>query len=246
LSSNKRPPQPSPCQTPPLYAIAHIMQRIFCKREVTHGLDGGPCAVAARLAGLLPGSRIVCLEQIHSDRIVRAEDIAPGVFPEADAVISLDPTKVLCIRTADCVPLLLWAEDSPIIAAVHAGWKGLAQRIVSKTIGLMRAEGAHCIHVSMGPSIGPCCYAVGADVIDALETVPDRCIGGGLYVDLHRISSLQARDAGVSPEMIHQVQACTYCNSDSFFSYRREGEHAGRNISLIGGEACSLPGLQAL
>lgn len=246
MSSNKRPPQPSPCQTLPLYAIAQSMQRVFCKREVTHGLDRGPYAVAARLAELLPGSRIVCLAQIHSDRIVRAEDIAPGVFPEADGVISADPSMVLCIRTADCVPLLMWAEDAPIIAAVHAGWRGLAQGIVSKTVDLMRGQGAQHIHVSMGPSIGPCCYAVGADVIEALETGPDRRLGGRLYVDLHRISALQAKKAGVSPDMIHQVQACTYCNSDSFFSYRREGEHTGRNISLIGGEACSLPGLQAL
>lgn len=236
----------SPCQTLSLYAIAQVMQRVFCKREVTHGLGRGPYAVAARLAELLPGSRIVCLEQIHSDRIVRAEDIAPGVFPEADGVISLDLSMVLCIRTADCVPLLMWAEDSPIIAAVHAGWKGLANRIVSKTVDLMRAQGAQHIHVSMGPSIGPCCYSVGTEVIEALETGPDRCLDGRLYVDLHRISALQAKNAGVSPDMIHQVQACTYCNSDAFFSYRREGEHTGRNISLIGGLSCSLPGLQAL
>jgi YfiH family protein len=202
--------------------------------------------VTARLTELLPGSRIVCLAQIHSDRIVRAEDIAPGVFPEADGVISLDPSMVLCIRTADCVPLLMWAEDTPIIAAVHAGWRGLAQRIVSKTVDLMRAEGAHHIHVSMGPSIGPCCYAVGSEVFDALEAVPERTLDGRPSVDLHRVATLQAKNAGISPDMIHQVQACTYCNKDSFFSYRREGEHTGRNISLIGGEACSLPGLQAL
>jgi polyphenol oxidase len=222
------------------------MQRVFCRRDVTHGLDKGPDAVAARLAELLPGSRIFCLAQIHSDRIVRAEDIAPGVFPEADSVISMDPTMVLCIRTADCVPLLMWAEDAPLIAAVHAGWKGLAKKIVSKTIDCMHAQGAQHIHVSMGPSIGPCCYAVGAEVLEALETGPDRRLGERSYVDLHRIAALQAKNAGVFPDMIHQVQACTYCNSDSFFSYRREGEHTGRNISLIGGRSCSLPGLQAL
>jgi polyphenol oxidase len=222
------------------------MQRVFCKREVTHDLDRGPYAVAARLAELLPGSRIVCLAQIHSDRIVRAEDIAPGVFPEADGVISLDPSIVLCIRTADCVPLLMWAEDAPIIAAVHAGWRGLAKGIVSKMIDLMRGQGAQHIHVSMGPSIGPCCYAVGSEVLAALGAVPERTLDGRPSVDLHRVASLQAENTGVSPDMIHQVKSCTYCNGDSFFSYRRDGEHTGRNISLIGGLSCSLPGLQAL
>jgi polyphenol oxidase len=161
-------------------------------------------------------------------------------------VISLDASIALCIRTADCVPLLMRDEDLPVIAAVHAGWRGLAKGIVSKTIELMRAEGAQHIHVSMGPSIGACCYSVGTDVIEALGAGSDRALDGRFYVDLHRICALQAQDAGVASDMIHRVQACTCCNSDSFFSYRREGEHTGRNISLIGGLSCSLPGLPAL
>ncbi len=217
---------------------------IFCNREVTRDLGRGPEAVQGRLEEFLPGNRIVCLAQIHSDRIVRAEDVLPGDFPEADGIISSDPSVVLCIRTADCVPLLMWDDESPLIAAVHAGWRGLARRIVFKAVELLRAQGAQKIHVSMGPSIGPCCYAVGHEVMDALVAEPCRTREGSPSVDLHRTAAIQAQEAGVGPEMIHRVQACTCCN-ESYFSYRREGEHAGRNISVIGGKACSLPGLLA-
>ena len=235
----------SPCQMTALYAIAHYMQGVFCTKEVTKDLGRGPESVAGRLRELLPGSRIICLEQIHSDRIIRAEDVAPGVFPEADGVISHEPSFVLCVRTADCVPILMWADDSPVIAAVHAGWRGLAKRIVTKAVHLMLASGAQQIHVSMGPSIGPCCYAVGREVIEALNADTERTMDGRPSVDLRRIAALQAENTGVSPVMIHHVECCTYCTGDTFFSYRREGEHAGRNISLIGGASCSLPGLQA-
>jgi purine-nucleoside/S-methyl-5'-thioadenosine phosphorylase / adenosine deaminase len=221
------------------------MPGVFCTREVTEGLDGGPQAVAGRLKELMPGSEIYCLKQMHSDRIVRADDISHEDFPEADGIISRDPGKVLCIRTADCVSVLLWAEDSPLIGAVHAGWRGLSLRIVEKAIGIMRAGGAGHICVSMGPAIGPCCYAVGPEVIEALEADADHTLDGRLSVDLHRIAALQAQNAGVPPGRIHQVKSCTCCKADLFFSYRREGVFTGRNISLIGGESWSLPGLQA-
>lgn len=218
---------------------------VFCNRDVTLELGSGPHGIQQRLKELLPDCRILCLTQIHSDRIVRAEDVAENHFPEADGIISCDPSVVLCIRTADCVPLLMWADDSPVIAAVHAGWRGLALRIVSKAVELMHAEGAGDIHVSMGPSIGPCCYAVGSEVVDALAAEASSTCDGRLSVDLHRVAELQAQDAGVRPEMIHHVHTCTCCSVESYFSYRRDGEFTGRNISVIGGRSCSLPGLPA-
>ncbi len=222
------------------------MPGVFCRRDVTEDLHRGPETAWARLKELLPGSRVVCLNQVHSDRIIRAEHVSDGSFPEADGVISEDPAVVLCIRTADCVPVLLWADDAPVIAAVHAGWRGLAGGILPRAVRLMGESGAGQIHVSMGPSIGPCCYAVGPEVLHALRTEPDRRDAGRSFVDLHRIARDQALAAGIAGERIHQVQSCTCCNQGSFFSYRRDGESTGRNISVIGGRSCSLPGLLAL
>jgi len=222
------------------------MGGIFCSREMTRDIPGGPESVHKRLSELLPGSRIVCLSQIHSDIIIHAEDVRTYDFPEADGVISRDPSVVLCIRTADCVPVLLWAEDPPVIAAVHAGWRGLAKRIVFKAVEIMRQCGSGEIHASMGPSIGPCCYAVGREVLEALGAEACRTQDGRISADLHHAAAIQAWEAGVGKDRIHRIKACTCCSNDSYFSYRREGEHAGRNISLIGGKSCSLPGLLAL
>ena len=234
------------CQPLSLCAIAFPMPGIFCRRDLTEGLQRGPETVWKLLRDLLPGTRVICLNQVHADRVIRGEDVPDGTFPEADGVISMDPSMALCVRTADCVPVLMWDDDLPVTAAVHAGWRGLALEIIPKAIARMRSCGALSIHVSMGPSIGPCCYAVGQDVIDALHTEPDRVCEGRLFVDLHRVAMHQALCTGVDPGHIHQVQSCTCCNREAFYSYRRDGELTGRNVSVIGGNSCSLPGLRAL
>ena len=221
------------------------MKGVYCTRDVTEGLDGGPDSVAAMLRNLLPDAHVYCLNQVHSDAIVFAEDIAPGDIPEADGIISRDPGDVLCVRTADCVPVLLWDDSSPMIAAVHAGWRGLARGIVKKAVKSMEALGASGIHVSIGPCIGPCCYEVGPDVVDALGRQHLQYIKDSMYLDLAGIARSQALGAGVNRAGVSSVDVCTSCHPGKFFSYRRDGVLTGRNISLIGGGAWSLPGLQA-
>lgn len=222
-----------------------FMPGIFCSRELTEGIDGGPESVRARLGELLPDNRIVCLRQVHSDRIVTVEDAPFEGFPEADGVVSADPSTVLCIRTADCVPVLLWDEVLQVSGALHAGWRGLALGIVAKGLDLMRSMGCRDIHVGLGPAIGPCCYTVGPEVVRALGTEPSTSSTGSLSVDLHAVALRQATAFGVDPLRIHVLRSCTCCTA-SYFSYRRDGPAAGRNLSLIGGDACSLPGLPAL
>lgn len=218
---------------------------VYCMREVTAGLDGSPETVAGMLENLLPNARVYCLNQVHSNGIVRAEDIAKGDIPEADGIISRNPSDVLCVRTADCVPVLLWNDAPTVIAAVHAGWRGIAQGIVKKAVNQMQKLGASVIHVSIGPCIGPCCYEVGQDVVDALGSEHLLHTNGTKYLDLAGIVISQALSAGVRRDRIHSVDLCTSCHPDKFFSYRRDGASTGRNISLIGGESWSLPGLQA-
>ncbi len=220
------------------------MKGVYCMRDVTAGLDGSPDSVAALLGNFLPDAHVYCLNQVHSDAIVLAQDIAPGDIPEADGIISCECSDVLCVRTADCVPVLLWADNSPMIACVHAGWRGLKKGIVHKAAGCMQSLGASGIHVSIGPCIGPCCYEVGGDVADAFGREHLQYKNGSMYLDLTGIARSQALDAGVNRAWIHSIDMCTSCHPDKFFSYRRDGAAAGRNISLIGGRSWSLPGLQ--
>jgi hypothetical protein len=220
------------------------MKGIFCTREVSEGIDGKAHSVLSMLNSALSGCSVYCLDQVHSDRIVLAQDLSLGDIPEADAVISRNPDDVLCVRTADCVPVLAWSEEARLIAAIHAGWRGLALQIVEKTIRAMKAMGGRDIHASIGPAIGRCCYEVKTDVIDALGVEPETDGEGSLFVDLPKVAASQLEKAGLKPHAIDMKALCTSCNKDRFFSFRRQGDKAGRNISAIGGKSWSLPGLQ--
>ena len=90
--------------------------------------------------------------------------------------------------------------------------------------------------------IGPCCE-VGREVVDALGVEPFVRADGSLTVDLRKAARSQLKDSGVSGDAIEMHDLCTACNTDRFFSYRRQGQQAGRNLSLIGGKSWSLPGL---
>jgi YfiH family protein len=217
---------------------------LYCKRDISEGIDGSPETVVARLEDLLPESRIYCLNQVHEDNIVFAEDIHCSDIPEADGIISRNPDDVLCIRTADCVPVLLWTDDPPLIAAVHAGWRGLAKNIVKKAVRNIYALGAGEIYVSIGPCIGVCCYEVGPDVVNVLGTENLVYKKDSMHIDLKGVALSQALDAGVDRELVHAVDICTSCNPKEFFSYRRDGHAAGRNLSIIGGKSWLLQGLQ--
>jgi copper oxidase (laccase) domain-containing protein len=107
----------------------------------------------------------------------------------------------------------------------------------------MRALGARDIRAGIGPSIGPCCYEVGREVLDALGAEPLVRADGSLMVDLREAARSQLLDSGLSGTAVEMHDLCTACNTDRFFSYRRQGQPAGRNLSLIGGESWSLPGL---
>jgi polyphenol oxidase len=239
-----RPP-PFPCFAPPISGIPHAMKHVFCTKEVTEGIDGSARSVLSRLEGMLGGSPVFCMDQIHSDIIVFAEDLARSEIPRADAIISRDMSHALCVRTADCVPVLAWAEDMPVIAAIHAGWRGLALGIVEKTILAMQSLGARDLRAAIGPAIGPCCYEVKSDVVEALGVEPVRSGRGNLAVNLWDAARSQLEKAGVGAGGVETHALCTSCDPVRFNSFRRQGEHAGRNISVIGGKAWSLPGLQA-
>ena len=221
------------------------MKGVFCTRQATVDIPGDPRSVLARLEALFPGTRVYCLEQVHSDGIVLAEDLSPGEIPEADAIISRNMDDILCVRTADCVPILAWATDLPMIAAVHAGWRGLAAGIVEKTVRTMRSLGGKDIRAAIGPCIGPCCYEVRADVVQALGLDLEPARNGSFFVDLKAAALRRLAGEGMAEEALEIRALCTRCNADRFFSFRREGDHAGRNISVIGGKSWLLQGLQA-
>ncbi len=166
------------------------------------------------------------LKQIHSDITFIANGI--GCIGEGDALLTAEPGVAVSIRTADCLPILLADPGTGVVAAVHAGWRGTAAGIVGKTVQRMIDElhaSPERILAAIGPGIGKCCYEVGFDVAQKLgETQAGK-------VDLAEINRRQLLAMGVRE--IDVVSPCTYCETETFFSYRREAEQAGRMISFI-------------
>lgn len=174
----------------------------------------------------LPDGAAASVQQIHSSKVVRAD--AAGVQGEADGLISNTAGLLLAIRTADCFPVLLADPQNRAVAAVHAGWRGVAGGIVPVAIDAMRvAFGTRPsdLHIVIGPGIGPCCFEVGPEV--AVQFGRE----GRVKLDLAREI---ARQSGVPDDQVHLAHLCTFCDPVQFHSYRRDGAAAGRMTSYIG------------
>ncbi len=173
-------------------------------------------------------SAMASLRQVHSNRVIRVE--RESCAGEGDALITQTPGLALSVRTADCFPILLADVRTGAVAAIHAGWRGTHGRIVFETIGEMHAQfatNAGDLIAAIGPGIGACCYQVGEEVARLFG------LGGRAKVDLAQENRAQLIECGVNPERIESNGRCTFCEPEIFYSYRREGEKAGRMVSFI-------------
>lgn len=184
------------------------------------------------------------LNQVHGCAVCTAEaaTAAPtSAPPSADAVLTTRPGIVCAVLTADCLPLLLRDRDGTVVAAVHAGWRGLLHGVIESAIESARAalpaQPAAPLLAWLGPAIGPQAFEVGAEVRDAFvahqaEAAAHFQLGrpGRWLADLYGLARARLASAGV-----HQVSGadhCTYSDPRRFFSYRRDGV-TGRMASLI-------------
>lgn len=169
----------------------------------------------------------------------------PGVGEEerCDALTTDVPGILLGVKTADCVPVVLGDTKTGACAAVHAGWRGTAASIITRTLKRMRDEygtDPADVRAAIGPAALACCYEVGTDVIEHFRArfayadellFPTRA--GHARIDLHRANRQQLIDAGVRPERVHAAPLCTMCRTDLLFSYRREKPLHGRTGRLL-------------
>jgi hypothetical protein len=158
---------------------------------------------------------------------------------EGDALITDEVKLRIGIRTADCVPILMLDAKNRALAAVHAGWKGAATEIVKRTIEKMRetfATEPGNVFAAMGPCIRACCYEVGEEVAQRFSAQfpewgeEDRAKRN---LDLVEANRRQLLGMGVPPDQVFDSGLCTTCDSVQFFSYRREPENPGRQVSSI-------------
>jgi YfiH family protein len=178
---------------------------------------------------LLPPD-LALLKQIHSDVVLTATHSGP--CGDGDGLITDLPGLSISIRTADCYPILLVDDRNRAVAAVHAGWRGTAARIVQKTLASMRkmyGTEPGDVQAAIGPGIGRCCYEVGPEVARQFGHALDQ----QTHLDLVSENRKQLEDAGVPAGKIEALGVCTFCDAKRFFSYRREREQAGRMTSFI-------------
>jgi YfiH family protein len=209
------------------------------------GEDGVEVRFAGRGTGGIPeGSREGILariepeplplawpKQVHSAAVLPA---AAGECGEGDAVFTGKRGLALGVVTADCVPIVLAGPGG--LAAVHAGWRGIVSHIVAAT--LQNVDRPKEWTAWIGPAIGPCCYEVGEEVAEQVVAashsgVASRPNGpeGKPYLDLHEAARHQLAAGGVG--RVEILRACTRCDAERLYSYRREGRGAGRNLALI-------------
>ncbi|MBS1187636.1 MAG: hypothetical protein H6R04_1654 [Burkholderiaceae bacterium] len=190
----------------------------------------------AMLRRLLP-SEPAWLTQVHGIHVVDAAATAGA--PEADASIASEPGAVCVTLTADCLPVLFADARGTVVAAAHAGWRGLADGVLQATVAAMRARGADEILAWFGPAIGPQAFEVGDDVLQAfaaggidpangftpIDGSPDKYLG-----DMYALATVALAQAGVT--QIAGGGLCTVTDWRRFYSFRRD-ETTGRMASLI-------------
>jgi YfiH family protein len=197
-------------------------------RFVGSGPAGGRDEVLARIGE--PDLPVAWARQIHSARVLPAA--APGECGEGDALTTDRPGLALAVVTADCVPVLLAGPSG--IAAVHAGWRGIASGVIPATLRALGNPAGWTAWI--GPAIGPCCYEVGEEVAEqiAAASTPEAVVphpGGRPHLDLLRAATHQLQAAGVAD--VTALPLCTRCETARLSSYRREGKGAGRNLAFI-------------
>ena len=163
---------------------------------------------------------------------------------EADGIMTAIPGVALTVFSADCIPVLLYDPKRRIIAALHAGWRGTASGIVTVAVGQMASvygTDPADILAAIGPGIDKCCFETHEDVPNAMTTA---LAGGSLpfitlkdngkfAVDLKGINAKRLELAGVLPEHIALCRECTCCQSDRYWSHRRQGTQRGSMASVI-------------
>ncbi|HUR18012.1 MAG TPA: polyphenol oxidase family protein [Acidimicrobiales bacterium] len=188
--------------------------------------DRAGSAALGRLAGFA-GRPVAWLHQLHGAGVVALAQggSARGRGEDGDALVTSGP-EALAIMTADCAPVAL-ASPEGVVAAVHAGWRGLAAGVVQATVAQMRSMGATVIEAALGPCIRAGCYGFDGPELDQLThrfgaSIRSESPSGRPALDLPATVAAALDAAGAS--LVHDAGVCTACAEERFFSYRARGE----------------------
>jgi YfiH family protein len=179
----------------------------------------------------------VFLNQVHGARVVTIKDVVSATsLLDADAVTGNRPGDICCVRTADCLPLLLCAKDGSEVAAIHGGWRGVLAGVIENTVAALNTRPSELL-AWLGPAISQPAFEVGGEVRDAyMQRDPHSAVcfapneGGRWQADLYGLGRMRLADAGV--EAVYGAEWCTFGDSERFHSFRRDPK-CGRMVSFI-------------
>jgi YfiH family protein len=213
------------------------------------------------VSALQPDARIYRVKQVHGNTVLTPSEIESATAlvndeddrelerPSADGILTQEPQQAVWVCTADCTPVLIADEKTGQVAAVHAGWRGTASRIVPHAIARLINSGSclENLRIAMGPAIAGEVYqvseAVAAEVgvsivppekadnpqaiVDFLQQLPNSPIlddphPGRVRLDVRRVNAIQLEQLGIRSEQVAIAPLCTYQEPDFFFSYRRD------------------------
>jgi len=198
----------------------------------------------------VPRYSLVIPQQVHGAHVAQVGmgDATRGAFnldsaiPETDGLITDEPELTLMAFSSDCPLILLYDPARPAIGLLHAGWRGTMQRIAARGVEKMKqsfSTRADELIACIAPSVGPCCYEVKADLIEAASQAGlpvERLVqrrGEATFFDLWRANEEQLIDAGMSRSRISGPSICTACRPDLFFSLRRASGQTGRFAAVL-------------
>lgn len=178
------------------------------------------------------------LEQVHGDTI---HELTPNSFSiqpvVADAVYTREKQLVCAVMTADCLPILITDKQASFVAAIHCGWRGLQQRLISKSLAVINPDNLSNVQVWLGPAIGEFAFEVGEEVKSAFTQISTEYESAFFAKDdskflanIYLLAQIELNKLGV--QQISSDFECTFSQTEKYFSYRRETV-TGRQASLI-------------
>ena len=229
-----------------------VSQRSLQGLNLGRSVGDAPAAVAEnrRRVGQLIGAAPRWMSQVHGVEVARLDDLQPDVPITADAAVSMMRGTVCTVMMADCLTVLFCDKNGSVMAAAHAGWRGLADGVLEAAIAAMRTAPQH-IMAYMGPAIGPGAFEVGNDVRDIFLTraLPAERAGveaafiarpnatpSKWLADIYALANIRMLRAGIAAQQVFGGGRCTYADEGRFFSYRRSthvGEKSGRMAAMI-------------
>jgi YfiH family protein len=185
-------------------------------------------------------AQLQIMRHVHGTAVWKVGEELPDPA-EFDGLVTDRVGPVLGAFAADCIPLLFADPVARVIGSAHAGWRGTVGGVATNVIARMTELGASpaTIRVALGPSIGPCCFEVGPEVVAefraAFGEVPGMVVAGPNkdHIDLRVAMRAQLERAGIAAAHIDNAPPCTRCEADRFFSYRRDGKDGGVHMGFI-------------